>query len=246
MPGHLGYGETMGGASGNELRDLRDLGERLEGRSVVRAVDGLEEDLEEKGSENDCPIGSLADLLVGAEDVPEELPYRRTDGEDMGVDCAEPSDERGGLRGGKAEHGPSLRRVLEEQPVHPHALVVRDEVVPVAGLREEDVVRKERVRPALAFEHERPARAEAEFDRIVRMFGEGGPVRAVEPVAHGGDAGNAVPFGRNPNLFARDVRLGRQNFAQTFLHIAYCIKNIQNDYARIIYRSQFVPVGVLL
>ena len=109
---------------------------------------------------------------------------------------------------------------------HAHALVVRDEVVPVAGLREEDVVREECVRQSLAFEHERPARAEAEFDRIVRMFGERLPVCAVEAVADGDDAGETVLFGRQSDLLARDVGLDR-DFCRSFHDLQSCqIKSI--------------------
>ena len=94
MGGHLGDGEAVGRAAGDEFRDPRDVGERLERRPVVRAVDDFEEDLEEKGPEDDRPVGSLGIRLVGAEEVPEELPHRGADGEDVGVDRAEPREQK--------------------------------------------------------------------------------------------------------------------------------------------------------
>ena len=86
------------------------------------------------------------------------------DREYVGMDGFEPFYESLGLCTGQSKHGTAVCRIPEEKPVDSHSLVVGHKVVPVAGLGEKNVVREDGVRFAFAFEHERTACAEAQFD----------------------------------------------------------------------------------
>ena len=89
--------------------------------------------------------------------------------------------------------------------------MVRDKVVSVSRLSDEYVVRKDRVRLALAFEHKRPSSAEAQFDAsLVYVLRKRLPVGAVLREAYGGDAVEAVLLRFEDALLARYVSPGRQ------------------------------------